>query len=43
MAKYEEYKAVLKVELQQSISKIYITFDIWTAGNWIGIISIWAY
>jgi hypothetical protein len=43
IAKYEERKEVLKVELQQSISKIHISFDIWTAGNWIGIISVWAY
>jgi hypothetical protein len=28
IAKYEERKEVLKVELQQSISKIYISFDI---------------
>ena len=42
-AEYEERKAVLKAELQASISKIHISFDIWTAGNWIGVISIWGY
>jgi hypothetical protein len=43
IAEYEERKTVLKAELQASISKIHISFDIWTAGNWIGIISVWAY
>lgn len=43
IAEYEERKAVLTVELQQSISKIYISFDIWTVGNWTGVISIWVY
>ena len=40
---YMERKEVLKAELQASISKISIAFDIWTASNWIGVICIWAY
>lgn len=43
VAEYNERKDVLKAELEQSISKIHISFDIWTAGNWIGLISVWAY
>jgi hypothetical protein len=43
MAEYELKKEALKEELEASNSKIHISFDIWTAGSWIGIISIWAY
>ena len=43
LAEYEERKIVLKAELEGSISRIHISFDIWTAGNWIAIISVWAY
>ena len=43
IAEYFERKEVLKAELQASVSKISIAFDIWTASNWIGVISIWGY
>jgi hypothetical protein len=40
---YERRKANLKAELAVSHSKIHLSFDIWTASNWIAVISIWAY
>jgi hypothetical protein len=43
IAEYDDRKIILKTELQESVSKIHISFDVWTAGNWIGIISIWGY
>jgi hypothetical protein len=43
MAEYEEQKIALKEELEASISKVHVSFDIWTAGSWIGIISVWAF
>lgn len=43
IAEYEARKKDLKDELKASLSKIHISFDIWTAGNWIGIISIYGY
>jgi hypothetical protein len=43
IGEYEAKKEELKEELAASISKVHLSFDMWTAGNWIGIISIWAY
>ena len=43
MRQYHFKKKELKLSLALSISKIHLSFDIWTAGNWIGVISIWAY
>jgi hypothetical protein len=43
MAAYTQRKEDLKEELQLSISKVHIAFDIWTAGNWIGVICLWGY
>ena len=43
MAEYDSQKEALKEELKESNSKVHISFDIWTAGSWIGIISVWAY
>jgi hypothetical protein len=43
MDEYSEYKDNLKKELTRSLTKIHLSFDIWTAGSWIGVISIWAY
>jgi hypothetical protein len=40
---YRERKELLKAELQASVSKISVAFDIWTAGSWLGIISVWGY
>ena len=43
MDEYNSRKEALKEELAVSASKIHISFDIWTAGSWIGVISVWAY
>lgn len=43
ISEYEQKKKALIKELAASISSINISFDIWTAGNWIGVISVWAY
>ena len=40
MAEYDSQKEALKEELKASDSKVHISFDIWTAGSWIGIISL---
>jgi hypothetical protein len=43
MEEFEEQKKKLTEELSFSASKIHISFDIWTAGNFVGFMSIWAY
>jgi hypothetical protein len=43
MEAYENQKKQLAEELSFSRSKIHISFDIWTAGNWVGFLSVWAY
>jgi hypothetical protein len=43
MEAYDDKKIALKEEISKSISRIHISFDIWTAGNWIGVISVWGY
>jgi hypothetical protein len=43
IAEYDEQKKSLAAELSFTLSRIHITFDIWTAGNFVGFISIWAY
>jgi hypothetical protein len=43
MEEYKAQKQGLKDELLLAKSKIHLSFDIWTAGNWIAIISIWGY
>jgi hypothetical protein len=43
MAEYHKQKVLLKAELHNSQSKIHLAFDIWTAGNWYSVISVWGY
>jgi hypothetical protein len=43
IAEYDKQKKSLAAELSFTLSRIHITFDIWTAGNFVGFISIWAY
>jgi hypothetical protein len=43
MEEYENQQKTVAAELSSSLSRIHITFDIWTAGNFVGFLSIWAY
>jgi hypothetical protein len=43
MEEFEERKKCLAAELSFSRSRIHISFDIWTAGNFVGFMSILAY
>ena len=43
LREYKWKKDELRKALKESLSKVHLSFDIWTAGNWIGVISIWAY
>ncbi len=40
---FETQRGLLAAELSKSVSKVHITFDIWTAPNQRGYISVWAY
>jgi hypothetical protein len=43
MDEYLKQKAELKAELSLSLSRIHLAFDIWTASNRLGYLSVWAY
>ena len=43
LVEYERQKKLLIAELAERQSKVHLAFDIWTAGSYIGIISVWAY
>jgi len=43
MEEFQSQKKMVAAQLSESISKVHLSFDIWTAGNWIGFISIYGY
>ncbi len=43
ITEFKAQKSLLAAELSQSLSKVHITFDIWTARNQRGYIAIWGY
>lgn len=40
---YETQKKKVVAELKQSHTKVHLSFDVWTAGNWFSIICVWGY
>lgn len=43
MTEFDTQRGLLAAELSRSLSKVHITFDIWTAPNQRGYISVWGY
>ncbi len=43
MTEFDTQRGLLAAELSKSLSKVHITFDIWTASNQRGYIAVWAY
>ena len=43
MDEFEAQKKLVTAELSKSISRVHISFDIWTAGNWVGFLSVYGY
>lgn len=43
MEAFEHEKGTLKASLKKSRSKVHLSFDIWSAQSWIGVICIWGY